>query len=197
MNVPERSVTEEEKTKAPAEKTDDRRWYVIHTYSGYENKVKQNLEHRIDSMEMHDQIFRVIVPTEEEIEIKNGQRRTVNKKIYPGYVLVQMRLNDDSWYVVRNTPGVTSFVGHGNKPTPLEDEEVKTILKQMEGEAPKVRVSYQKGQAVKIIDGPFTDFEGVVDAIDHERGRVRVLVSFFGREAPVELDFLQVTRLVD
>ncbi len=197
MNVAERNVTEEEKTKAPAEKTDDRRWYVIHTYSGYENKVKQNLEHRIDSMEMHDQIFRVIVPTEEEIEIKNGQRRTVNKKIYPGYVLVQMRLNDDSWYVVRNTPGVTSFVGHGNKPTPLEDEEVKTILKQMEGEAPKVRVSYQKGQAVKIIDGPFTDFEGVVDAIDHERGRVRVLVSFFGREAPVELDFLQVTRLVD
>jgi transcriptional antiterminator NusG len=184
-------------TSDPSEKADDRRWYVIHTYSGYENKVRQNLEHRIDSMEMHDQIFRVIVPTEEEIEIKNGQRRTVNKKIYPGYVLVQMRLTDDSWYVVRNTPGVTSFVGHGSKPTPLEDDEVKTILKQMEGEAPKVRVSYQKGQAVKIVDGPFTDFEGVVDAIDHERGRVRVLVSFFGREAPVELDFLQVTRLVD
>jgi len=177
--------------------SEDRHWYVIHTYSGYENKVKQNLEHRIDSMEMHDQIFRVIVPTEEEIEIKNGQRRTVNKKIYPGYVLVQMRMTDDSWYVVRNTPGVTSFVGHGNKPTPLEDDEVKAILKQMEEEAPKVRVSYQVGQAVKITDGPFTDFEGVVDAIDHERGRVRVLVSFFGREAPVELDFLQVTRLVD
>lgn len=190
-------MSEEEKTKTSADKSDDRRWYVIHTYSGYENKVKQNLEHRIDSMEMRDQIFRVIVPTEEEIEIKNGQRRTVNKKIYPGYVLVQMRLTDDSWYVVRNTPGVTSFVGHGNKPTPLEDDEVKTILKQMEGEAPKVRVSYQKGQAVKIIDGPFTDFEGIVDAIDAERGRVRVLVSFFGREAPVELDFLQVTRLVD
>jgi transcriptional antiterminator NusG len=194
----ESGVSDEETTKGTADPgADDRRWYVIHTYSGYENKVKQNLEHRIDSMEMHNQIFRVIVPTEEEIEIKNGQRRTVNKKIYPGYVLVQMRLTDDSWYVVRNTPGVTSFVGHGNKPTPLEDDEVKTILKQMEGEAPKVRVSYQKGQAVKIIDGPFTDFEGVVDAIDHERGRVRVLVSFFGREAPVELDFLQVTRLVD
>jgi len=176
---------------------DDRRWYVIHTYSGYENKVKQNLEHRIDSMEMRDQIFRVIVPTEEEIEIKNGQRRVVSKKIYPGYVLVQMRLTDDSWYVVRNTPGVTSFVGHGNRPMPLEDSEVKSILKQMEAEAPKVRVSYQVGQAVKITDGPFTDFEGVVDAIDHERGRVRVLVSFFGREAPIELDFLQVTRLVD
>jgi transcriptional antiterminator NusG len=176
---------------------DGRRWYVIHTYSGYENKVKQNLEHRIDSMEMRDQIFRVIVPTEEEIEIKNGQRRTVHKKVFPGYVLVQMKMNDSSWYVVRNTPGVTSFVGHGNRPTPLEETEVKHILKQMEEEAPKVKVSYQDGQAVKITDGPFTDFEGVVDGIDHERGRVRVLVSFFGREAPVELDFLQVTRLVD
>nr|PZN35241.1 MAG: transcription termination/antitermination protein NusG [Chloroflexota bacterium] len=176
---------------------DDRRWYVIHTYSGYENKVKQNLLHRIESMEMQDQIFRVIVPTEEEIEIKNGQRRTVHKKVFPGYVLVQMRMNDNSWYVVRNTPGVTSFVGHGNRPTPLEESEVKSILKQMEQEAPKVRVSYQVGQAVKITDGPFTDFEGIVDAIDHERGRVRVLVSFFGRETPVELDFLQVTRLVD
>src|SRR5215216_7533725 len=178
-------------------KDDGRRWYVIHTYSGYENKVKQNLMHRIETMEMQDQIFRVIVPTEEEIEIKNGQRRTVHKKVFPGYVLVQMRMNDNSWYVVRNTPGVTSFVGHGNRPTPLEDTEVKAILKQMEEEAPKVRVSYQVGQAVKITDGPFTDFEGIVDAIDHERGRVRVLVSFFGREAPVDLDFLQVTRLVD
>lgn len=176
---------------------DDRRWYVIHTYSGYENKVKQNLIHRIETMEMKDQIFNVVVPTEEEIEIKNGQRRTVHKKVFPGYVLVQMKMNDNSWYVVRNTPGVTSFVGHGNRPTPLEENEVKAILKQMEQEAPKVKVSYQVGQAVKITDGPFTDFEGVVDAIDHERGRVRVLVSFFGREAPVELDFLQVTRLVD
>ncbi len=176
---------------------DGRHWYVIHTYSGYENKVRQNLMHRIETMEMQDQIFCVIVPTEEEIEIKNGQRRTVHKKVFPGYVLVQMRMNDNSWYVVRNTPGVTSFVGHGNRPTPLDDTEVKAILKQMEEEAPKVRVSYQVGQAVKITDGPFTDFEGVVDAIDHERGRVRVLVSFFGREAPVELDFLQVTRLVD
>ncbi len=178
-------------------KDDGRRWYVIHTYSGYENKVKQNLMHRIETMEMQDQIFRVIVPTEEEIEIKNGQRRTVQKKVFPGYVLVQMRMTDDSWYVVRNTPGVTSFVGHGNRPTALDDAEVKAILKQMEEEAPKVRVSYQVGQAVKITDGPFTDFEGIVDAIDHERGRVRVLVSFFGREAPVELDFLQVSRLVD
>jgi transcriptional antiterminator NusG len=194
-------VTEEKKNQETSTESeirdDDRRWYVIHTYSGYENKVKQNLLHRIETMEMRDQIFNVIVPTEEEIEIKNGQRRTVQKKVFPGYVLVQMKMNDNSWYVVRNTPGVTSFVGHGNKPTPLEESEVKAILRQMEQEAPKVKVSYQVGQAVKITDGPFTDFEGVVDAIDHERGRVRVLVSFFGREAPVELDFLQVTRLVE
>jgi transcriptional antiterminator NusG len=180
-----------------ADGTDEPQWFVIHTYSGYENKVKQNLEHRIDSMEMKDQIFRVIVPTEEEIEIKNGQRRTVQKKVFPGYVLVQMTLTDDSWYVVRNTPGVTGFVGLGTRPTPLEEAEVKSILKQMEEEAPKVRVNYQVGQAVKITDGPFTDFEGVVDAIDQEKGKVRVLVSFFGRETPVELDFLQVIRLVD
>jgi len=173
------------------------RWYVIHTYSGYENKVKQNLEHRIDSMEMRDQIFRVVVPTEEEIEIKNGQRRTVNKKVFPGYVLVQMKLTDDSWYVVRNTPGVTGFVGLGTRPTPLEDTEVRAILKQMEEEAPKIRVNYQVGQAVKITDGPFTDFEGTVDAIEQDKGRVRVMVSFFGRDMPVELDFLQVMRLVD
>ena len=177
--------------------SEEPQWFVIHTYSGYENKVKQNLEHRIDSMEMKDQIFRVIVPTEEEIEIKNGQRRTVQKKVFPGYVLVQMVLSDDSWYVVRNTPGVTGFVGLGTRPTALEEAEVKSILKQMEEEAPKVRVNYQVGQAVKITDGPFTDFEGVVDAIDQEKGKVRVLVSFFGRETPVELDFLQVMRLVD
>ncbi|CAA9264458.1 MAG: Transcription antitermination protein NusG [uncultured Chloroflexia bacterium] len=178
--------------------TEEARWFVIHTYSGYENKVKQNLLHRIDSMEMKDQIFRVIVPTEQEIEIKNGQRRTVEKKVFPGYVLVQMVLSDDSWYVVRNTPGVTGFVGLGTRPTPLEDAEVKSILKQMEStEGPKVNVNYQVGQAVKISDGPFTDFEGVVDAIDQEKGKVRVLVSFFGRETPVELDFLQVIRLVD
>ena len=180
------------------EDTDEARWFVIHTYSGYENKVRQNLLHRIDSMEMKDQIFRVIVPTEQEIEIKNGQRRTVEKKVFPGYVLVQMILSDDSWYVVRNTPGVTGFVGLGTRPTPLEDAEVKSILKQMEStQGPKVNVNYQVGQAVKISDGPFTDFEGVVDAIDQEKGKVRVLVSFFGRETPVELDFLQVIRLVD
>lgn len=187
----------DQREQTSIEADSDGRWYVVHTYSGYENKVKQNLEHRIESMEMRDQIYRVVVPDEEQIEIKNGQRRTVKRKMYPGYVLVQMRLSDDSWYVVRNTPGVTGFVGLGSRPTPLEQDEVKKILKQMEEEAPKVNVNYQVGQAVKINDGPFTDFEGVVDAIDQERGRVRVMVSFFGRDMPVELDFLQVMRLVD
>ncbi len=177
---------------------DDRRWYVIHTYSGYENKVEQNLRHRIDSMEMQDQIFLVVVPTEEEIELKKGERRTVKKKVFPGYVLVQMKLTDNSWYVVRNTPGVTGFVGMGNKPTPLEDAEVRAILKQMEPSPDKkVRVNYSVGNAVKITDGPFTDFEGTVEAIDEKNERVKVTVSFFGRDMPVELDFLQVVRLVD
>lgn len=174
---------------------DGRQWYVIHTYSGYENKVRTNLEHRIDSMGVRDKIFQVVIPTEDEIEIRDGQRRTVQKKVFPGYVLVQMLMSDDSWYVVRNTPGVTGFVGSGNKPTPLEDAEVKAILKQMKVDAGlKVKVSFTVGERVKIIDGPFTDFDGVVDTINADRGKVRVLVSFFGRETPVELDFLQVSR---
>src|SRR3712207_5339027 len=186
-----------EVAQVPVEADNDAQWYVVHTYSGYENKVKQNLEHRIESMEMRDQIFRVVVPDEEQIEIRNGQRKTVKRKMYPGYVLVQMKLTDDSWYVVRNTPGVTGFVGIGTRPTPLEEDEVRKILKQMEEEAPRVSVNYQVGEAVKITDGPFTDFEGTVDAIDQERGRVRVVVSFFGRDMPVELDFLQVVRQLD
>jgi transcriptional antiterminator NusG len=170
-------------------------WYVIHTYSGYENKVKTNLEHRVDSMGVQDKIFRVVIPTEEEIEIKDGQRRTVQKKVFPGYVLVQMLMSDDSWYVVRNTPGVTGFVGSGTRPSPLDDSDVKRILKQMKMEAPKVKVSFTLGERVKVVDGPFTDFIGVVDTINAEKGKVRVLVSFFGRETPVELDFLQVARI--
>jgi transcriptional antiterminator NusG len=173
----------------------DAEWFVIHTYSGYENKVKANLEHRIASMDVIDKIFQVVVPTEEEIEIKNGQRRTVQKKVFPGYVLVQMMLTDESWYVVRNTPGVTSFVGSGNKPIPLSTQEVRQILKQMEVEAPKARISYQRGQSVKVVDGPFAEFIGVVDDISLEKGKVWVLVSFFGRETRVELDFLQVEKL--
>src|SRR5215216_4445710 len=138
--------------EAPA---DNRKWYVIHTYSGYENKVKANLEHRVDSMGVRDKIFQVVIPTEEEIEIRDGQRRTVQKKVFPGYVLVQMVLADESWYVVRNTPGVTGFVGSGTKPTPLQDAEVKAILKQMKMETPKVKVSFSKGERVKVVDGPF------------------------------------------
>ena len=174
---------------------DDRQWYVIHTYSGYENKVKTNLEHRVDSMGVKDKIYQVVIPTEDEIEIKDGQRRTVQKKVFPGYVLVQMVMSDDSWYVVRNTPGVTGFVGSGTKPSPLDEGEVKRILKQMKMEAPKVKVSFTPGERVKVVDGPFTDFIGVVDSINAEKGKVRVLVSFFGRETPVELDFLQVHRI--
>ena len=173
----------------------DRRWYVVHTYSGYENKVKTNLEHRIASMDMGDQIFQVVIPTEEEIEVKNGQRQTVQRKVFPGYVLVEMRLTDESWYVVRNTPGVTGFVGSGNKPVPLEEDEVKRILKQMHVDTPRVRIGFTKGQSVRIVDGPFTDFIGTVDELNHEKGKVRVMVSFFGRDTPVELDFLQVEKL--
>ena len=169
-------------------------WYVIHTYSGYENKVKTNLEHRIESMDMKDKIFRVVVPTVEEIQVKNGQRRVVQRKVFPGYVLVEMKLDDASWYVVRNTPGVTSFVGSGSRPLPLPDSEVKAILRQVAEEAPKVQMTLQRGQRVKIIDGPFAEFYGVVDDVNQERGKVKVLVSFFGRETPVELDFLQVEK---
>lgn len=176
---------------------DELHWYVVQTYAGYENKVTKNLLNRIAQREMQHVISDVIVPTEEEIEIKNGQRRTVLRKIYPGYVLVRMALTDDAWYLVRNTPGVSGFVGNGNKPSPLDEQEVRSILRRMETVEPKVKVTYQVGQTIKIIDGPFTDFEGVVDSIDQERGRVRVLVSFFGRETRVDLDFLQVTKGVE
>ena len=178
------------------EKDPNRRWYVIHTYSGYENKVKTNLEHRIHSMDMGDKIFQVLVPTEEEIEIKNGKRHPVERKVYPGYVLVEMNMGDDSWYVVRNTPGVTSFVGMGTTPTPLSDSEVKAILRQIKLDAPKYKVAFTKGEAVRVTDGPFTDLHGVVDEVNPERNKVKVLVSIFGRETPVELDFLQIEKLV-
>jgi transcriptional antiterminator NusG len=187
----------EHKESAPdlSEAPDDRAWFVIHCYSGYEKKVKHNLEQRIETMSMADQIFQVIVPTEEEIEVKEGKRRTVERRVFPGYILVQMKMNDDSWYVVRNTPGVTGFVGMGNKPTPLRSEEVAGILKRMEAEAPKVKVTFKPGQKVRIIDGPFNDFLGVVDEIDMDKAKARVMVSFFGRDTPVELDFLQVEKI--
>jgi len=173
---------------------DDRQWYVVHCYSGYENKVRYNLEQRIDTMNMKDKIFDVVVPTEEEIEVKEGKRRTVERRVFPGYILVQMVMTEESWYVVRNTPGVTGFVGMGNDPTPLRPEEVASIVKRMEAEAPRIKVTYKTGQKVRIIDGPFNDFIGTVDDIDMERAKVRVMVSFFGRETPVELDFLQVEK---
>jgi transcriptional antiterminator NusG len=173
---------------------DDRDWFVIHCYSGYENKVRHNLEQRIETMGMKDKIFDVVVPTEEEIEVKDGKRRTVERRVFPGYILVQMILNEDSWYVVRNTPGVTGFVGMGNEPTPLRPEEVTKIVKRMEADAPRIKLAYSIGQKVRIIDGPFNDFIGTVADIDMERAMVRVMVSFFGRETPVELDFLQVDK---
>ncbi|MBN1642630.1 MAG: transcription termination/antitermination protein NusG [Anaerolineae bacterium] len=170
-------------------------WYVVHCYSGYENKVKRNLEQRISSMEMENYIFHVIVPTEEEIEVREGKRRTYQRRVFPGYILVEMILTDDSWYVVRNTPGVTGFVGMGNNPTPLREEEVQRIIQRMEAEAPTVKVTFKQGQKVRIIQGPFADFIGTVDDINMEKGKVRVMVSFFGRETPVELDFLQVEKV--
>lgn len=169
-------------------------WYVIHCYSGYENKVRHNLEQRIETMGMKDRIFDVFIPMQEEIEVKDGKRRTVERHIFPGYVLVNMALTEESWYVVRNTPGVTGFVGMGNSPTPLRPEEVAQIVKRTEADSPTVKVTFKQGERVRIIDGPFNDFRGVVAEIDMERSKVRVMVSFFGRETPVELDFLQVER---
>ena len=178
----------------PAEGANEPAWYVIHCYSGYENKVRHNLEQRIETMGMKDRIFDVVIPTQEEIEVQEGKRRTVERHIFPGYVLVNMTLSEESWYVVRNTPGVTGFVGMGNLPTPLRPEEVSQIIKRMEAEAPTVKVSFKDGERVRIIDGPFNDFRGTVAEIDMERTKVRVMVSFFGRETPVELDFLQVEK---
>jgi transcription termination/antitermination protein NusG len=177
--------------------SEQRAWYAIHTYSGYENKVKSHLEARITSMNMHNKIFRVIVPMEEEVEIKQGQRRTVQRKVFPGYVLVEMIMSDEAWYVVRNTPGVTSFVGSGTRPVPLHEHEIKAILKQAtkETDKPKAKISFSKGQSVRVIDGPFTEFIGTVSDINMDRNKVTVLVSFFGRETPVMLDFLQVEKI--
>ena len=193
---------EEQESQAPALEPENSKWYVIHTYSGYEKKVKKNLEHRIDSMGMKDKIYQVVVPVENEIEIKNGQRTPVERKMFPGYVLVNMieleegdESSNQAWFVVRNTPGVTSFVGSGTRPIPLMEREVKAILKQAEAEAPKIKPTFTRGQNVRIIDGPFAEFIGVVDEVSSERNKVKVLVSFFGRETPVELDFLQVEKL--
>lgn len=174
---------------------DEKQWYVVHCYSGYENKVRHAIEQRTETMGMQDKIFDVVIPTEEEIEVKEGKRKTIERRVFPGYILVQMKMDEDSWYVVRNTPGVTGFVGMGNEPTPLRPDEVIHIMRRMEAEAPKVKVTFKPGQRVRITDGPFNDFHGTVADIDMDKSKVRVMVSFFGRETPVELDFLQVEKL--
>ena len=169
-------------------------WYVLHTYSGYENKVKKSIETRIEALDLTDRVYEIVVPTQEEIEIRSGQRHTVQRKVFPGYVLVRMEMDDDTWYALRNTPGVTGFVNINNDPVPLPDSEVQSIMKGMTAEAPRVKISFQVGDTVRIIDGPFADFRGEIDEINQEKGKIRVLVSFFGRETPVELDFLQAER---
>ncbi|MBE3599046.1 MAG: transcription termination/antitermination protein NusG [Limnochordaceae bacterium] len=174
----------------------DSRWYVIHTYSGYENKVKANLERRVRSMGMDDKIFRVLVPTEEEIDFQGGKKRIIKRKIFPGYVLVEMIMSDDSWYVVRHTPGVTGFVSPGARPVPLEEYELRAIMKQMGlDEERKPRVAFDLGDPVRVISGPFVNFTGKIDGINVEKGKLRVIVSMFGRETPVELDFEQVEKV--
>jgi len=197
-NLTEGETPEEGAIDLGLDATDGRAWYIVQTYSGYENKVKLDLEQRLRSMDMSDRIFNVIVPTEDEIEIRDGQRKTVSKKLFPGYVFVQMVMDDDTWYVVRNTPGVTGFAGttmdERAKPTPLPNTEVEQILRQMQSAQPKINIGFAEGETVLVTDGPFSDMIGTVDTIDLDRGRVRVMVSMFGRDTPVELDFLQVEK---
>ena len=176
-------------------------WYIVHTYSGQEDRVKKNLDIRVQSLDMQDRIYQVVVPTEEEVVIRDGKRRKERRKVFPGYILIQMKMDDESWYAVRNTPGVTGFVSTEDerdkraKPIPMEPEEVASIMSQLETGRPRVSVGLQVGQTVRIIAGPFADFMGTVGEVDPDRSRIRVLVSFFGRETPVELDFLQVEKL--
>lgn len=175
--------------------TNEQKWYVIHTYAGYENRVMANLQKRVESMGMQDKIFQILVPMEKEITSKGGQRKIVMKKIFPGYVLVEMIVEDDSWYVVRNTPGVTGFVGSGSRPIPLSENEINAILKQMGLAGGKPRIDLEINQMVRVVDGPFKNFEGTVEEINVEKGKLKVMVSMFGREVPVELEFHQVERL--
>jgi transcriptional antiterminator NusG len=179
------------KQKLPKEK----RWYVIHTYSGYEEAVARNLKQRIESLGMEDKIFNVLVPKEKKIKIRGGKKEIVEEKIYPGYVFVEMIVTDDSWYVVRNTPNVTGFVGSGTTPIPVSDEEMKELLKRIEVKEPQYKIEVKVGDLVKIIDGPFKDFDGKVAEVDEERGKVKVMINLFGRDTPVELDSLQIKKL--
>lgn len=170
-------------------------WYAIHTYSGYEENVVRNLKQRIESMDMDDRIFDVLIPTEKQIRIKNGKRKVVTEKIFPGYVLVRMIVTDESWYVVRNTPNVTGFIGSGTTPTPVSDQEMEYLQKRMGLEEPKYKIDLTEGAPVRIVDGPFKNFEGKITEVDEERGKIKVLVTIFGRETPVELDFLQIKKI--
>lgn len=172
-----------------------RNWYVLHTYSGYEDNVCRNLKQRIESMGMEDKIFDVMVPKEKKIKIKNGKRKVVEERIFPGYVLVEMIVTDDSWYVVRNTPNVTGFIGSGTTPTPIADEEMSGIKKRMGVKEPKYKIDVSIGDMIKIVDGPFKDFDGKIESIDEEKGKIKVLVQMFGRETPIELDFLQIKKI--
>ncbi|OPY59757.1 MAG: hypothetical protein A4E55_00106 [Pelotomaculum sp. PtaU1.Bin035] len=171
-----------------------KQWYVVHTYAGYENKVKANLEKRIDSMNMEEKIFRILVPMEDEVEIKDGKKKISKRKVFPGYVLVEMFMTDDSWYVVRNTPGVTGFVGSGSKPIPLNDGEARQIIGQMGVDEPRTRLTLSVGESVRVISGPFENFIGQIEDVNSEKQKIRVLISMFGRETPVELDFGQIEK---
>ncbi len=175
--------------------TSDRAWYAVHTYSGYENAVLRNLKQRIDSLGMGNKIFNVVVPTEKKIKVVGGKRTTTEEKIYPGYILVDMVVDDESWFVVRNTPRVTGFVGSGTVPVPLSKEEIDSLFKRMSSETAKHKIDYSVGEPVVVTDGPFKDLEGKVGEIDEEKGKIKVLVSMFGRETPVELDFLQIRKI--
>lgn len=194
MSLKDRLAAKRAAEAGEAVTTSEGQWYVLHTYSGYENKVKKSIESRVEALDLGERVYEVVVPTQEEIEIRNGQRHTVQRKVFPGYVLVRMEMDDETWYALRNTPGVTGFVNVNNKPVPLAETQVQSILKGMAAEAPKVKMSFQLGDTVRIIDGPFADFRGEIDEINHEKGKIKVLVSFFGRETPVELDFLQAER---
>ena len=194
QSLRERLAARRQAEHGEQEATGEGRWYALHTYSGYENKVKKTIESKIEARDLADRVFELVIPTREEIEIRQGQRHTVIKKLFPGYVWVRMHLDEETWYELRNTPGVTGFISSQNKPVELSDEEVKSVLSGMTAEPPKVKMQFAVGDTVRIIDGPFADFRGEIDEINNEKGKIKVLVSFFGRETPVELDFLQAER---
>jgi transcriptional antiterminator NusG len=191
----EEKQEEEKQEEVTVSASDKGKWYIIHTYAGHENKVERSLKQRVESMKFTDRVFDIIVPTRNTIKVSQGKKETVKEKIFPGYVLVKMILDDETWIMVRSTPGVTSFIGAGNKPTPISDKEVEAIQKFMKLEEPMYKVQFSVGEAVKITDGPFSEFLGTIESIDDARGKVKVLVSIFGRETPVELDFLQVKKI--